>query len=171
MKIIPRPDLDSQLDVNDDGNRWYVVITAINWCRGISVQGNRVIQLTKFFESPPNDTRESFEAWQNTRKTHDVYRLIDEHFFLTAIAQAIDWCCFVKELYPELSCDIDAFCSDKTLKTTRNMREHNVEYVKGKGRSQKEYTAEIVIEDCPIPGSASGISDATGTLDSVVNRF
>jgi hypothetical protein len=146
-----------------ESREWLAFQTAINWCHGTIVQGNRVLSLNfpemKQDFSPVDmvEYRRQIELWQ-------VYRLIDEHFFLNAARQVIRWCERAKKQYPELIPSLDKFCSDGNIINTRDMREHNDDYLDGRGRRQEDYVTEVDSTNCPFPGDQNGTCDASSTV-------
>lgn len=142
----------------EENKEWFAFQTAIYWCQGSLIQGDRVLSLS--FQDVPQDFFEhksQMEAWR-------IHRLIDEHFFLTAARQVIRWCERAKEQYPELAAHLNEFCSDRNIVNTRDMREHGDEYLDGRGRRQQDYVAEVDSANCPLPGDQNGICDASSTV-------
>jgi len=146
-----------------DGREWFAFQIAINWCQGTIIQGNRVLNL-RFPEMLLSVSLESSKEHRKKFDEYQIYRLIDEHFFLIAARQVIRWCEFAKKQYSELTPAIDKFCSDRNIIDTRNMREHNDEYLVGKGNKQKNYVSEVKSINFDIPGDQLGTCDASSTI-------
>ena len=82
-----------------------------------------------------------------------------EHFFVIAVAKSLEWAGELEEF------DTDKFPIYRTYKENlpdarlvRNMREHDVAYLKGEGQKQKEFVTEIDINNGSTTASVDGIS-------------
>jgi hypothetical protein len=141
---------------------WYFLNSAKIWLQGVIYQGNRLLEnRQKMQNAMQSITQETLMKHQDFLEYNDL-RIVDEHFFVTSVSKAIDWLKEVKKFKPELLSDIDMFIhSLPEVKDLRNMREHDVDYFKGKGIAQDRFIKTLT--DTSVDASAS-FSDDNGYL-------
>ena len=141
---------------------WYMLSNAKIWLRGIFFQGIRLLEnQQKMRNAMQTVTQETLMQHKNILEFKEL-RIVEEHFFVTSVSKAIDWLKEVRKLKPDLSSDIDSFIHNfPEAKDLRNMREHDVDYFKGKGIAQNRFVKSLA--DSTVDASAS-ISDQTGYL-------
>lgn len=86
---------------------------------------------------------------------------IEQHFFVIALKKAIDWLKELRRLAPVLKPAINRYIADLPhASDVRNMREHDILYVKGKGNHQNKFIYHYTDDQ----GQVIASSDATGTV-------
>jgi len=133
---------------------WYILNSSKIWLRGIVYQGQRLLdnqlQMQNYMQAI---TRETLMKHQDFSVFNDL-RIVEEHFFVTSVSKATDWLKEVKKFRKDLSSDIDKFFQGfPEAKDLRNMREHDVEYFRGEGRTQDRFVKNL--SNVTIDGSAS----------------
>jgi len=115
---------------------WYFLNNAKIWLRGIVHQGQQLLDnQQQMLNAMQAITSETLMKHQDYLVFKDL-RIFEEHFFVISVSKAIDWLKEVKNFKPELSSDIDMFVHGlPEVKDLRNMREHDVDYFKGKGKA------------------------------------
>ena len=143
-------------------DKYYFAYKALEWAQAVVFQGERTI------ETAQNFTRISYDMFRDDyslplaskfRQESEIYKFrifMEEHFFIIALAKSID---FFKKFN-----DFDAIRNDiynnwgkTTIDDIRNMREHDDEFIVGKGRTRPH---NFLYED----QSRRNISDATSTI-------
>jgi len=86
---------------------------------------------------------------------------VEEHFFVIALGKAMDWLSELKQLKPATAPRIDAFLQSLPHAVdVRNMREHDIEYFKGKGRNQERFMHSHTDSTGQVLGEADASSTA-----------
>lgn len=116
-------------------SRYDNVQTALGWLLAARLQGQRIRDIKArcdILHGLPDELQPA------DLRLH-LYRPAEEHFFLVATMKAADWLEEIRGECSSLDEAIDRFRRDlpyDAAKQLRDMREHDEEYVKGKGRLQ-----------------------------------
>ena len=139
---------------------WYFLNSAKIWLKGVIYQGNRLLENQQKMQNAMQAIApETLMKHQDYLVLNDL-RIVEEHFFVTSISKTIDWLKEVKKFRLELSSEIDMFFhSLPEAKDLRNMREHDVDYFKGKGNAQNRFVKTLT--NMTVDASAS-ISSTDG---------
>jgi hypothetical protein len=79
-----------------------------------------------------------------THKLDSDNSYVQDYFFIISLNKLENWLFELKKSVPNLNSHIDAFFkSFPELKSLRNMREHEIDYLKGKGWHQDEYSKDV----------------------------
>lgn len=82
-----------------------------------------------------------------------------EHFFVIAVGKSLEWGAELEEFD---AARFPTYCTYKEnlpeARLVRNMREHDVAYLKGEGRKQQEFIAELNVNDGNLTASVDGTS-------------
>jgi len=96
----------------------------------------------------------------NTEFDRDIISVY-EHFFVIAVGKSLEW---GEELQEVDNSNYLYFCEYKNnileARLIRNMREHDIDYLKGDGRRQEDFNKELEINS----GSSSALVDGTSTI-------
>lgn len=118
----------------------FVTYSLQKWLKAVVSIGNMLIEMSKA---------------QNDSQLLSVY----EHFFVIAVGKSLDWGEALSKLddqkYKEF-CHYRDHLPDARL--VRNMREHDVEYLEGKGRKQSEFIKELDINGKNMSAAVDGTS-------------
>jgi hypothetical protein len=80
--------------------------------------------------------------------THDTKTrdesYVQDYFFIIALNKLRNWLLKMRKDLPETMGLIDSFFSkNPEIKELRDMREHEIEYLEGKGKKQEEYSKDV----------------------------
>lgn len=121
---------------------WFVTDSVQKWLKAVVSVGNTVVEMS--------------EA-QTDIQLSSTY----EHFFVIAIAKSLEW---GEELSHVDDQKYREFCHYRDrlpeARLVRNMKEHDVAYLKGEGRRQSEFVKELDVND----GSMCAAVDGTSTI-------
>lgn len=100
------------------------------WINGVIDQANQVIS------AHLDDTH------QHNASISKAY--VHDYFFVITVNKLCEWLKELRKLRGDLKSDIDKYFSQlPDVKTLRNMREHEIEYLKGKGRFPQKYRQDV----------------------------
>ncbi len=142
-------------------------IAAMTWLMGTVTQGNRVLE--NLGSTLAVIGRLSGETDCMTRQKEiselQATRQVDEHFFLIAAMKAYDWIKLAKDGGKGPVTDMEAFLGVLAPHTAdiRNMREHDDEYIRGKGRNQDRYETPVE-SSFPNKYRSDGLCEASTTI-------
>jgi hypothetical protein len=139
----------------------FIKSNAEQWVGAIVKQGHRLLN-TKTTQSPMElDQKKSAEPIEDLKN----WVRTEEHFFIIAVGKAMDW---LEELKSANTSDLlhidDFFKKLPNAREMRNMREHDNEYLRGKGHKQKNFHQEVKVKVKGISGGGRISADATATV-------
>ena len=134
-------------------DKFFLLSNVELWLMGVIHQGNRLLSID-IGTLTHGQTDHSFEAIFEMNSI----RLIEEYFFIISVNKALEWLKESKKYVKGMKEIADKFENEiPYIKEVRNMREHEIEYFKGKGRKQKNFVRSV-------DGSRAIVSDATSTI-------
>ena len=72
----------------------------------------------------------------------------NEHFFIVAASKAVEWGRVLSKKNLRSCLTVSLFIDSlPDVKLLRNMREHDIEYIEGKGRKQEKFITEFTIDE------------------------
>ena len=121
-------------------DEWYILNSAKIWLSGIIHQGKRLLENQQRMQNAMQGiTTETLMKHQDYLLFNNL-RIVEEHFFVISVSKAVDWLKEVKKFRIELLTEIETFFhSLPEVKDLRNMREHDIDYFKGKGKAQNRF--------------------------------
>ncbi|MEC4813630.1 MAG: hypothetical protein SAK29_10230 [Scytonema sp. PMC 1069.18] len=138
--------------------KWFIAAASKQWLKAVVKQGERLLETHRNMNSLIFSSTTSH--LEELRDLQEWIR-VEEHFFAIAIGKALAWLDELGKIEPLCQQHIDDFLKKiPHAKDIRNMREHDVEYLQGKGRKQKNFTLDFNLYD----GKASGSADASSTI-------
>ena len=141
-------------------DEWYFLNSSKIWLRGIVHQGRRLLENQQRMQSAMQAITGENLIWRQDFPVYNDLRIVEEHLFAVSVSKAIDWLKEVRKFRKDLVVDIDSFLQElPEAKDLRNMREHDIDYFKGKGKAQDRFVKNM--PDATIDGSAS-YSDNNG---------
>ncbi|WP_111415061.1 hypothetical protein [Billgrantia lactosivorans] len=121
---------------------WFVTDSVQKWLKAVVNIGNSLIDMS--------------EAHTDIQLSSTY-----EHFFVIAVGKSLEW---GEELSGIDDQKYREFCHYRDrlpeARLVRNMREHDVAYLKGEGRRQSEFVKELDVND----GNMSAVVDGTSTI-------
>lgn len=155
----------NQLIIKNKECHYYCAFKSIDWVKSVIYQGNRIITLdneqyicNKFIfnnmESSPELATSVMDKFDNDRYILSM----EEHFFIIALEKSIK---FLEKLagfqyeVKDIINRIDEIVGRDNIRDLRNMREHDDEYIEGRGRNQANFFQESK--------DGNNIGDATST--------
>ncbi len=135
-------------------NTWYAVANSKQWLNAVIFQGHRLLDQNSKAIGIMKKTPNSMVAFQDAM---EIERM-EQYFFLIAVNKAREWLIeggtIITELEP-LASDFDK--SVPFVKEVRNMREHEIEYLKNNGYAQDKFVRSV-----GPPGTVA--ADASSTI-------
>jgi hypothetical protein len=135
----------------------FIKTNAEQWVSAIVKQGHRLLSAR---------AAQPQMEFQSTHTLRDWIRT-EEHFFIIAVGKAIDWLEELKSANASVKLPIDDFFNQlPNARDIRNMREHDNEYLRGKGHKQTKFHQEVKVEDVTkgVSGNGRISADATATV-------
>lgn len=126
------------------------------WLHAIIMQGQRLLDMHK-------KSSKALESHLNMKIFHELLeeQRIEEYFFIIAVDKAGKWLKETSNLYPQFKAYSTEFDNKTPLaKEIRDMREHEIDYIKGKGWQQDKFISDVGLN----PGEIA--ADATSTIIS-----
>lgn len=121
---------------------WFVTHSVQKWLKAVVSIGNALIEMSES---------------QTDIQLSSTY----EHFFVIAVGKSLEW---GEELSGIDDEKYHEFCHYRNrlpeARLVRNMREHDVAYLKGEGRRQSEFVKELDVNG----GNMSAAVDGTSTI-------
>lgn len=139
-------------------NDFYFVMQALNWTKSVIHQGNRVLNNNLLNEITMELLNTNPELNINIPEKYISY--MDDHFFIIALSKTIVYFRKIKKIrelkndVKEILNKIDKEIGIENIINIRNMKEHDDEYVLGKGNKQDDF----------ITDSGVFAADATSTI-------
>ena len=121
---------------------WFVNHSYKKWLKAVVSVGNTLIEMSKSNDCSDMEKRSTYE-----------------HFFVIAVGKSLEWGAELKE-YDDTK--FQTYCNYKEnlpeARLVRNMREHDVAYLKGEGRKQQNFVAELSVNNKKLLASVDGTS-------------
>lgn len=134
------------------------IINAQQWVKAVERKGRELIELNKesfrMREIPPMKTKEFYE-----------FLRVEEHFFVVAFNKATRWLWIAGRFDKELQKEKNKIRSEfPHAVNVRNMREHDDEYLNGRGKKQDQF---IVADTISVNEEEISFElDATSTIST-----
>lgn len=127
-------------DENDEDRAWYTGFMALAYLQGVQLQGRRLLGLTWDVGQPR--------------------RLVEEHFFVIAAHQAVEWldATVTEGVIDQQGCEPYRSLGS-AVREIRNMREHGTEYFGGQGRYQHRFVHQDPDRSMAADASSTIITD------------
>lgn len=136
----------------------YFVMQALNWTKSVIHQGGRILKNDLYEKTVIDCLHDSPNFFD---KLPDRYiNSMDEHFFIIALYKSITYLRKVKKIkvlkndVKEILKKIDSEIGIEDITNIRHMKEHDDEYILGKGNRQDSFITE----------SDDFVADATSTI-------
>ncbi len=141
---------------------YYFANKALEWAQAVIFQGERTIETAQNNTMILNDmfgddlSLSLASKFRQEFENNKFRSFMEEHFFIIALAKSID---FFKKFnnFDDIRNDIYINWGKTTIDDIRNMREHDDEFIVGKGKTRPQ---NFLHED----QSRRNISDATSTI-------
>ncbi|MCU6798265.1 hypothetical protein OB236_39670 [Paenibacillus sp. WQ 127069] len=139
----------------------FALDNARRWCKAVTVESDRILELNteiiSLFQKMRDFTSFNSNDRQRMDHTSDMSRL-EEYYFVIALNKALEWLIECKLYFNEMQDIINRINIELPyIREARNMREHEIEYYKNKGRKQEDFVR-------PLGAEGQSIADATSTI-------